>query len=132
MSDALETVGLISELMTWATLVPGLLLLLAAWLVKAAGVRWRSAEAVAFDDGVRSGVRWFDRDHGFLEAVLAPGETIPAVPGSDVLVYYDAHNPTRWRTAEPPERGTTLLLLGKILTGVGVAALLAGFLVMIF
>jgi hypothetical protein len=131
MSDALETIGLISELVTWATLAPGLVLLLVAWLVRAAGVKWRSAEGVAFDDGVRSGVRWFDTEHGFLEAVLAPGETIPAASGSDVLVYYDSHDPTRWRTAEPPKRGEVPLLLGKILTAVGVLSLLVGFLVMI-
>jgi hypothetical protein len=131
MPDALETAGLISELVTWATLAPGLILLAAAWLVRVSGVRWRSAEGVAFDDGVRSGIRWFDNDHGFLEAVLAPGETIPAAPGSDVLVYYDSHNPSRWRTMEPPKRGEVLLLLGKILTAVGVLSLLAGFLVMI-
>ncbi|MFD1214181.1 sortase [Arthrobacter sp. GCM10027362] len=132
MSDVLDAVGLISEVLTWVALGPGLLLLLAGGTARWAGARWCSADGVAFVDGARRGVRWFDDKHGFLEGVVRAGDGAGPAAGTDVLVYYDARNPARWQVDEPQPPGHTLLLLGKILTGVGVLAAAAGLVVMAF
>lgn len=131
MPSALESIGLITEILTWVGLVPGLLLLLAGWIVRHSGVKWCSADGVVFMDGEGTGFRWFDKQHGFLQARLPVEQERSVVPGSDVLIYYDAHRPMTYRTTPPPERGTILLLLGKILTAVGVAAFVAGLIVML-
>jgi hypothetical protein len=132
MPNVLDAVGLISEVLTWVVLGPGLLLLLAGGAVRLAGARWCSADGVAFVDGGRRGVRWFDAKHGFLEGVFPAGGGAGLAAGADVLVFYDARNPARWQVDEPQLPGHVLLLLGKILTGAGVLAAVAGLLVMLF
>jgi hypothetical protein len=131
MSDLAVAVGLVTEVLTWAALVPGLLLLLVAAVLRLAGTRWHSADGVAFDDGRRRGVRWFDTRHGFLEGVFPTGAGSDVAAGSDVLVYYDARRPDRWQVAEPEAPGKILLLLGKILTAVGLLAAVVGLLAMV-
>ncbi|MCG2622916.1 sortase [Arthrobacter sp. I2-34] len=132
MPQVLDAAGLISEVLTWVMLGPGLLLLLAGGVVRLLGASWHRAEGVAFADGRRRGVRWFDHKHGFVEGVFPDGDAAPPAAGTDVLVYYDARNPARWQVDEPQLPGHTLLLLGKILTGVGVLAAVVGLVAMLF
>ncbi|NKX51785.1 hypothetical protein HER39_14670, partial [Arthrobacter deserti] len=89
MPNVLDAVGLITEVLTWVVLGPGLLLL-AGGVVRLAGARWCSADGVAFVDGRRRGVRWFDHKHGFLEGVFAAGDGADLAAGADVPVFYDA------------------------------------------
>jgi hypothetical protein len=132
MPNVLDAVGLISEVLTWVVLGPGLLLLLAGGTVRLAGARWCSAGGVAFVDGRRRGVRWFDGKHGFLEGDFPAGGGAELSAGADVLVYYDARNPARWQVDEPQLPGHILLLLGKILTGIGILAAAVGLVVLAF
>jgi len=131
MPDLATSIGLVTEVLTWAALVPGVLLLLVAAVLRLAGIRWHSADGVAFDDGRRRGVRWFDTRHGFLEGVFPAGTSADVAAGSDVLVYYDARRPDRWQVSAPEPRGRTVLLLGKILTAVGLLSAVVGLLAMV-
>jgi hypothetical protein len=132
MPQVLDAIGLISEVLTWVVLVPGLLLLLAGGVVRQLGARWHRAEGVAFADGGRRGVRWFDDKHGFLEGVFPAGDGAQPAAGADVPVYYDARNPARWQVDQPQLPGHILLLLGRIFTGVGVLSVAVGVVVMVF
>jgi hypothetical protein len=131
MPDLATSIGLVTEVLTWAALVPGVLLLLVAAVLRLAGIRWHSADGVAFDDGRRRGVRWFDTRHGFLEGVFPAGTSADVAAGSDVLVYYDARRPDRWQVSEPEPPGRIVLLLGKILTAVGILSAVVGLLAMV-
>ena len=97
MPDLATSIGLVTEVLTWAALVPGVLLLLVAAVLRLAGIRWHSADGVAFDDGRRRGVRWFDTRHGFLEGVFPAGTSADVAAGSDVLVSTTLAGPTGGR-----------------------------------
>jgi hypothetical protein len=125
-----DALGLILELLTWVGLIPGLLFLLAAGIVRRNRTEWRRVDAVAVLSDGRSGYRWFGHDYEVHEAWAAPGETDAPEPGTDVVLYYDARHPHRWRRDLPAHPGRVLLVLGLVLTGVGMAAAVAGFLLL--
>ena len=131
MPDLATSIGLVTEVLDGAALVPGVLLLLVAAVLRLAGIRWHSADGVAFDDGRHRGVRWFEHP-ARVPGRCFPGRTSADVAaGSDVLVYYDARRPDRWQVSAPEPPGRTVLLLGKILTAVGVLSAVVGLLVMV-
>lgn len=125
-----ESLSLILDVLTWVGLVPGLLLLLVAGIVRRTGTEWVRVEAVAFASGGRTGYRWFGHGREVHEAWAAPAETGGIEPGDDVVLYYDARNPHRWRHELPEHPGRTVMILGLVLTGVGVLAAVVGFLLL--
>ncbi|HCB60121.1 MAG TPA: hypothetical protein DEP82_20010, partial [Arthrobacter bacterium] len=55
---------------------------------------------------------------------LAVGDTLP--------IYFHPKRPTQWQAAAPEAAGRTAVVLGRILTGIGAAALIAGFFLPMF
>jgi hypothetical protein len=124
MRDALDALGVISEFLTWIGLLPGLVLLLVAWVMRRAQGAWAIADGVAFAAAGKAGYRWYDHRFQIQEALVPSAEAL--VPGTDVVVYYDRRNPRRWQLEPPPVAGQVPRILGRILTTVGLVSALAG------
>jgi len=85
------------------------------------------ADGVVFKDETGAGFRWFDHKYQVHNAPLSPHDIRHLAPGDDVTIYYEVNNPSRWRTEKPGNSMETLLVVGRLLTVIGVAALLSGF-----
>ncbi|MET3369462.1 UNVERIFIED_CONTAM: hypothetical protein ABIE34_002716 [Jeotgalibacillus campisalis] len=130
MAGSLDVLGPILEMMTWVGFVPGVPLLLWAWVIAKRRCVWTTAEGEQFAAGGFLGVRWVDRSNEEQKVLL----DIPARDGSvdsgAVLVHYDLCHPSRC-SLYPPRHDNTVLILGWILTGVGILSTLGGFVLLL-
>lgn len=132
MPTALEMAGPILEVMTWLCLPPGLALLVYSGVLRRFVHPWTVAEAVVYADATGTGFRWFDRRFQVHHAPMSPHDITDLSVGDTVLIYYHPKRPTQWQTAAPEPAGRTAVVLGRVLTGIGAAALIAGFLLPMF
>ena len=130
MAGSLDVLGPILEMMTWVGFVPGVPLLLCAWVIARRRCVWTTAEGEQFAAGGFLGLHWVDRANEEQKVLL----DIPARDGSAesgaVLVHYDPCHPSRC-SLHPPRHDNTVLILGWILTGVGILSTLGGFVLLL-
>ncbi|MFK0038259.1 hypothetical protein ACIQTW_00295 [Paenarthrobacter sp. NPDC090517] len=130
MAGSLDVLGPILEMMTWVGFVPGVPLLLWAWVIAKRRCVWATANGEQFAAGGFLGVRWVDRANEEQKVLL----DIPAhdrnVESGAVLVHYDLCHPSRC-SLHPPRHDNTVLILGWILTGVGILSTLGGFVLLL-
>ena len=126
-----DFLGPILELMTWVGFVPGVPLLIAGWIISKRRCHWTSTDSEVFTAGPYRGLRWTDNSNTSRQGLLQPEEAPELEAGHVAVLHYDICHPARWRL-EPPTPDNTLTILGLLLTGVGVACTIAGFVLMMF
>ncbi|MBP2265871.1 hypothetical protein J3A64_001335 [Pseudarthrobacter sp. PvP004] len=126
MAGSLDFLGPILEMMTWVGFVPGVPLLISAWVLAKRRCVWGTAAGEQFAAGGFLGVQWLDQSNEEQKVLL----DIPAHDGSidsrSVVVHYDLCHPSRC-SLQPPRHDNTVLILGWILTGVGILSTIGGF-----
>ncbi|HET7140107.1 MAG TPA: hypothetical protein VFI36_08105 [Arthrobacter sp.] len=132
MPTAPEMAGPILEVMTWLCLPSGLALLAYSGFLRRVVHPWIVAEAVVYADASGTGFRWFDRRFQVHHAPMSPHDIKDLAVGDTLLIYYHPKRPTQWRTAAPEPVGRTAVVLGRLLTGIGAAALIVGFFLPMF
>ncbi|WP_159698477.1 hypothetical protein [Arthrobacter sp. 18067] len=130
MAGSVDVLGPILEMMTWVGFVPGVPLLISAWILSKRRCAWGTANAEQFAAGGFLGVQWLDQSNEEQKVLL----DIPAHDGSaysgSVVVHYDLCHPSRC-SLRPPHHDHTVLILGWILTGVGIISTLGGFVLLL-
>ena len=124
--------GPILEMLTWLCLPAGLMLLVYAGILRRFVNPWTVAEGVVYSDASGTGFRWFDDKYRIHHAPMSPHDIKDMAVGDTLPIYYHPKRPTQWQTATPEEAGKTAVVVGRLLTGVGTVALIAGFLLPIF
>lgn len=130
MASSVDVLGPILEMMTWVGFVPGVPLLICAWIIAKRRCRWAIAEGELFTAGGFTGIQWVDESDEQWK-VLLEGPDVEGRPGSGaVRVHYDVCHPSRC-SLRRPRHDNTVLILGWILTGVGIASTLGGFVLLL-
>ena len=132
MPTALDMAGPILEMLTWLCLPAGLMLLVYAGILRRFVYPWVVAEGVVYADAGGTGFRWFDHKYRIHHAPMSPHDLTDMAGGDTLPSYYHPKRPTLWQTATPEMAGKTAVVVGRLLTGVGTVALIAGFLLPIF
>ncbi|MGO4146461.1 hypothetical protein AB4Y77_15390 [Paenarthrobacter sp. YAF11_1] len=126
MAGTVDVLGPILEMMTWVGFVPGVTLLISAWIIAKRRCVWVTADGERFSAGGFMGLHWVDQSDEERKVLL----DVPAGAGGHepqaVVVHYDVCHPSRC-ALEPPRHDHTVLIVGWILTGVGILSTLGGF-----
>lgn len=124
--QALDTLALVGEVLSWVGLGIGLPLLLLAFLIRTVEGAWLPVEiAVIERDGSLIG-RWF-AGGDFHERPLKRHESATAEDGWAEGVV-SANNPAHARVGEPPHARRVILTLGIVFAGVGFVGLVVSLL----
>lgn len=127
----LDFLGPILELMTWVGFIPGVPLLIWGLILDRRKCLWiRTTSKVSTVGGFRA-VEWTDTQGTVRQALLDHDDTPALKVGQSTAVHFDECHPGRWRLTQNREKNT-VLILGSILTGLGVACTVFGFVLMIF
>ena len=121
--DPLDVVALVSEVVSWITLVGGGLCLLAFAFARVADGTWEPTDAVVVDDDGDRGtrVRWFAEGE-FHERGLEPDEQTQVVATETQPAYYRRRTPERLRFEADSPVPRMLGTLAAILIVIGVIA----------
>ncbi|MBO1267379.1 hypothetical protein [Arthrobacter cavernae] len=129
MAGPADVLGPVLELMTWVGFVPGVPLLVCGWIIDRRRCRWVSTTGEIFAAGRYKGFRWTDSENTPRLSLLRPEHAQELVTGSEIVLHYDVCHPARWGLG-PPRHDNTVLIVGWILTTVGIVCSLAGFVLM--
>lgn len=132
MPGVLDIAGPILEVLTWICLPAGLILLVAVGTMRRFEDQWTHSEGVVYSDESGVGFRWYDHHYQVHNAPMSPHDIRHMAPGDAVTIHYAVKTPTRWRTSAPEVRAEAAGVLGWILSGIGAAALVIGFLLPMF
>ncbi|MBH0116685.1 hypothetical protein I6E52_07475 [Salinibacterium sp. NG253] len=91
--------------------------------------KWVATTAEVFEAGGFQGFRWSDGDGRQYSILHEPSEVPMMDVGARVGLYYDQCHPSRWSLARP-RRTNAAILIGSILTGIGLLSIVAGFILM--
>ncbi|MEV7662102.1 hypothetical protein [Paenarthrobacter sp. NPDC089316] len=125
MAGSLDFLGPILEMMTWVGFVPGVPLLVWAWIIASRRCQWVTADGEQFAAGGFLGLHWVDQDQEERKVLLDVAANEGSTGSKPVVVHYDACHPSRC-SLEPPRYDHTVLILGWILTGVGLVSTIGG------
>ena len=128
--NALDFIGIISEILTLVGLIIGTTLYIVGLSVRGISGRWTRTSAVIAASGAATVIRWFDDLGDVHECPADTHETHHLVPGDDVCVWFRNRHPERCRTHDPDLDGKGLRLIGLVLLGIGVVAGVAGIVLM--
>jgi hypothetical protein len=127
----LVRIGEIAELFTWLGLLTGVLVLLAGLVVRLFEGSWLTAEAdVAEIDGDVQ-LAWLGDDGQVYRRFLDPEERHAIGAAEKVTVHYRRDRPLQAHLDKRTHGSRVLVLLGIILTGVGVIAAVAQIVVVV-
>lgn len=87
--------------------------------------QWSTTIAEVFETGGYKGYRWSDGENTQHLSLHSPAETLELVAGARVELHDDQCHPERW-ILEPPRKENLALLIGWMLTWVGILCTLAG------
>ncbi|WP_434994881.1 hypothetical protein [Arthrobacter sp. Ld5] len=115
------------EILSSTLTVLGLVLLLAALVVRLVDGSWSRTQAVAFMHEGHPYLRWHDHRFRIVEALWSSGRRRrpmppppPLPPGEDVTIFYQVRHPTQW-SLDAPYRGarrTAIIGLACAVAGV--------------
>lgn len=128
--QALDFVGVLSEILTFVGLIIGALLYVAGLSVRGISGRFTRTTAVIALSGSATVIRWFDDDGDVHECPANTPETQQLAPGDDVRVWFRNRHPERCRTHDPELDGKGLRLTGLVLLALGVVAAVVGIVLM--
>lgn len=127
----LARIGEIAELFTWLGLLTGLLVLLAGLVVRLFEGSWSTAEAdVAEIDGDVQ-LAWLGDDGQVYRRFLDPDERHAIGSSEKVTVHFRRDRPLQAHLDKRTHGSRVLVLLGIILTGVGLLAAVAQIVVVV-
>ncbi|WP_247827226.1 hypothetical protein [Arthrobacter antioxidans] len=98
------------EIVSSTLTVLGLVLLIAALVVRIAYGSWTRTQAITFEHEGHPYLRWHDHRFRIVEALWSSGSRPrrsrtphppPLPPGEDVAIFYQARHPTHWSFEEP-------------------------------
>lgn len=121
-----DVLGPILELMSWVGFVPGIPVLITGWIMARRRCQWASTTAEVFEAGRYKGFRWSDSTNTLHLSLYAPAESRGLEAGNRIELHYDQCHPARWSLG-PPRKDNPVLIVGWILTAVGVICTVAGF-----
>ena len=128
MTEPLDAIAIVGEVVSWLLLPSGLLLLVIGLARRSWARRYRSAKAVITNVDERDAkLRWFGDEGDVHETVSPLTGPIPAV-GDARTVWVHPSRPESARLDSPAHDGRALITLGGILTAVGVLAVAVSFL----
>ena len=130
--QALEFVGILSEILTFVGLIIGAILYLVGLSVRGISGRFTRTNAVIALSSQKTVIRWFDNEGEVHECPADTHESHQLVPGDDVRVWFRTRQPERCRTHDPALDGKGLRLTGLVLLALGVAAAIVGIVLMFF
>jgi hypothetical protein len=87
---------------------------------------WTSTTAEVFEAGRYKGFRWSDSTDTLHLSLHAPIESRCLEAGTRIELHYDQCHPARWSLG-PPRRDNPVLIIGWILTAVGILCTVTGF-----
>ena len=131
MPEPAELLGPILELMSWVGFVPGIPLIITGWVITKYRCPWASTTAEVFEACGFKGFRWSDGANTPHLSLHSAEQTRGLEPGTEVVLHYDACHPARWSLGEP-RHDNPVLIVGWILTAVGILCTLAGFVLLMF
>lgn len=129
MTGLTDAFGPILELMTWVGFVPGVPLLVSGWIIGKRRCRWETTTGEVFETGNYKGFRWTDSENTPRLSLLPSEEAREMETGSQVMLHYDVCHPARFGLIAP-QQDNIVLILGWILTSVGILCTVAGFVLM--
>lgn len=128
MTEPLDAIAIVGEVVSWLLLPSGLLLLVIGLARRSWARRYRSAKAVITNVDERDAkLRWFGDEGDVHETVSPLTGPIPAV-GDARTVWVHPSRPESARLDTPAHDGRALITLGGILTAVGAIAVAVSFL----
>ncbi len=130
MASSPDVLGPILEMMTWVGFVPGVPLLLIAWTIARRRCPWATADGEQFTAGGFLGVQWVDQSNEERKVLLDVAAKDGSLTSRSVVVHYDLCHPSRC-SLQPPRYDNTVLILGWILTGIGLLSTVGGLLLVI-
>jgi hypothetical protein len=132
MQDPVDALGLITELFGWIGVGLGAVLLVVGFVRGAFYRNWpETLGVVVLDDRGVLVYRWMGEDGVLYEAPCDDDESHSPEPGDDVTVYVNPRDPAIGRIDDPSHEGRALRTTGWILLGLGVAAVVLQFVILI-
>lgn len=117
------------EIVSSTLTVLGLVLLLAALVVRLVYGSWSRTQAITFEHEGHPYLRWHDHRFRIVEALWSSGSRrrsrrVPAPPplppGKDVAIFYQVRHPTHWSLEEPYRSTRRLAITGLVCAVAGV------------
>ncbi|MFJ5958821.1 hypothetical protein ACIQC5_23015 [Paenarthrobacter sp. NPDC092416] len=130
MAGSVDVLGPILEMMTWVGFVPGVPLLVWAWVIAKRRCVWAAADGELFQAGRYAGLRWTDQEDVQRQVLLSPAAVEGCPVAGAVTVHYDVCHSSRYSLG-PPRHDHTVLILGWILTSVGILSTLGGLVLLV-
>ncbi|MCR1160239.1 hypothetical protein NEK97_02035 [Paenarthrobacter sp. UW852] len=130
MAGSLDFLGPILEVMTWVGFVPGVPLLVIAWVAARRRCPWAAADGEQFTAGGYLGLHWVDQRNEEQKVLLDVAAKDGSLTSRSVVVHYDICHPSRC-SLQPPKYDNTVLILGWVLTGIGFLSTVGGLLLVI-
>jgi len=131
MAGLADVLGPILELMTWVGFIPGVPLLVWGLVISRRRCQWTSTTGEGYTAGGFTGFRWTDQENVTRQTLVDAEVARGLVAGNEVKLHYDLCHPSRWGL-EPPKHENTVLILGWILTGLGILCTAGGFVLLLF
>lgn len=122
MDKTRDIVGILAEVFTWIGLVPGILCLLALWMLRLARGEWVETEAVVVEGERGQRLRWMSHDGAMHARGMTAAERERAVDADALRIHYRRRSPSRAHLDPIDQDMRTLRLLSFILLGVFVLA----------
>ena len=127
----LDRVGEIAELFTWLGLLTGVLVLVLGLVVRLFEGTWLTAEADSDEIDGDVQLAWLADDGEVYRRFLDPDERATVGTAERVTVHYRQGRPLDAHLDKRTHASRVLVLLGTILTAVGVVALVVQLLVVV-
>ncbi|WP_155853784.1 hypothetical protein [Arthrobacter sp. H5] len=115
------------ELATSAAVLLGLVLFFSACVLLMVNGTWVKTRAVVYTHEGRTGLRWHNTYYEIEEVLLAEDATLPEPPGAEVVIYYRPRRPADFSLRGPYRNTRRLAISGVVITVLGTAASLFGF-----
>jgi hypothetical protein len=131
MAGLVDVLGPILELMTWVGFIPGVPLLVWGLVIQRRRCVWIATTGEVYTAGGFTGFRWIDQENVPRQTLVDADVAKGLVAGNEVKLHYDICHPSRWGL-RPPKHDNTVLILGWILTSVGILCTVGGFVLLLF
>jgi hypothetical protein len=131
MGGIADVLGPILEIMTWVGFLPGVPLLVWGLIIERRRCAWTKTTGEVYTAGGFTGFRWTDQENVPRQTLVDTDVGRGLVAGTKVELHYDLCHPSRWGL-KPPKHDNIILILGWILTGVGIVSTVGGFVLLLF